>query len=106
MTTRAELTAIIGEKGVDSLIGWHPGRTLRVPKNAAILAPLIGKHAAVRLSRALPHQTLRIPLANRRIDQDVVRTLLQRGCSPAAIAKELGFSRKTVERLRAREKST
>ena len=103
MTTRAQLTAIIGEEGVAALIGWHPGRTLRVPKNAAILAPLIGEGAAVRLRCALPHQTLRIPLANRRIDENLARTLLQKGYSPAAVAKELGFTRKTVERLRARK---
>jgi AraC-like DNA-binding protein len=100
MATRAQLTAIIGEKAVAALIAWRPGRTLRVPKNAAILAPLIGKRAALALSRALPHQTLRIPLFNKRIDRLKALTLLEVGRSPAMIARELGFSRKTVERLR------
>jgi glycosyltransferase A (GT-A) superfamily protein (DUF2064 family) len=103
MTTRTQLSAIIGEKGVAALIAWHPGCTLRVPKNAAILAPLIGKRAAVALSRALPHQTLRIPLANKRIDENMARILLEKGNSPAMVARELGFCRKTVERMRARQ---
>jgi len=69
MTTRAQLTAIIGEKAVAALIAWRPGRSLRVPKTPAILAPVIGKRTAVALSRALPHMIPRIPLANRRIDR-------------------------------------
>jgi hypothetical protein len=101
MTTRAQLTAIIGEKAVAALIAWHPGRSLRVPKTPAILAPVIGKHAAIALSRALPHTILRIPLANKRIDRAQALALLQSGDSPAVIARKLGFTRKTIERLRA-----
>jgi hypothetical protein len=102
MTTRAELTAIIGEKAVAALIAWRPGRSLRVPKTPAILAPVIGKRTAIALSRALPHTVLRIPLANRRIDSAQALALLQSGDSPAVVARKLGFTRKTIERLRAR----
>src|SRR3954466_1722805 len=64
MTTRAQLTAIIGEQAGGALIARHPGRRPRVPKTAAILAPVIGEASAATLSRALPHVILRIPLAN------------------------------------------
>jgi uncharacterized protein YoaH (UPF0181 family) len=101
VTTRTELTAIIGAKGVDALIAWRPGRTLRVPKNPAILAPIIGKQRAIPLSRALPQKTLRVALDNRRIDRALAWCLLRCGHSAATVAKKLGFNRKTVERLRA-----
>lgn len=102
MTTRAELTAIIGEKAVEALIAWHPGRSLRVPKTDTILRPVIGRRAAIALSRAIPHAILRIPLANRRIDNARALALLQSGDSCAVVARKLGFTRKTIERLRAR----
>jgi hypothetical protein len=101
MTTRAQLTAIIGERAVDALIAWRPGRSLRVPKTASILAPVIGRNRAAALSRALPHVILRIPLANKRIDKAQAMALLKAGNSPAVIARKLGFTRKTIERLRA-----
>jgi len=101
MTTRAQLTAIIGEQAVAALIAWRPGRSLRVPKTAAILAPVIGEASAAVLSRALPHVILRIPLANRRLDRQQALELLQQGDSPAVVARKLGFTRKTIERLRA-----
>ena len=101
MTTRAQLTAIIGEQAVDALIAWRPGRSLRVPKTAAILAPVIGEATAAALSRALPHVILRIPLANRRIDRQRALQLLGQGDPPAIVARKLGCTRKTIERLRA-----
>lgn len=101
MTTRAQLTEIIGEQAVDALIAWRPGRSLRVPKAASILAPVIGEASAAVLSRALPHVILRIPLANRRLDREQAMALLNQGDSPATVARKLGFTRKTIERLRA-----
>jgi hypothetical protein len=101
MTTRAQLTAIIGEEAVNALIAWRPGRSLRVPKAPEILAPIIGRRTAIALSRALPHAILRIPLANKRIDRARALALLQGGDTPAIVARKLGFTRKTIERLRA-----
>ena len=101
MTTRAELTAIIGEQAVQALIARYPGRSLRVPKSPTILAPVIGESTATVLSQALPHAVLRIPLANRRLDKAQALALLERGDTPAVVAAKLGFTRKTIERLRA-----
>ena len=56
----------------------------------------------IALSRALPHAILRIPLANKRIDRAEALALLQSGDTPAIVARKLGFTRKTIERLRAR----
>ena len=51
--------------------------------------------------RALPHAILRIPLANRRVDRAQAMALLNQGDTAAVVARKLGFTRKTIERLRA-----
>lgn len=102
MALKAHLRAILGEEGFIRLCQEFGGTRVYVPKKPAPgseLVNVLGQDLAVKLSRAMAPDTIRVPLARRE------RALHYReiGLSDAKIARLLGITENGVGKLFARE---
>lgn len=110
MSTAAAISAIIGPEAWETLVAWHGGRRLHIPRSEAYLGPLIGaigERAALRLLEEAPGCHFDIPRGQwaRPVSTIRVQRMAEKGMKVREIARELRCTERTVYKQLARARA-